>query len=65
MEIKIMNTTKITDMKTKNIQRLIKIVQHLNPNCGEIGPGMLAQMQELANEAKKEISAMSHSLAIA
>jgi glycerol-3-phosphate responsive antiterminator len=57
-----MNTTKITNMKTENIQRLIKIVQHLNPNCCEIGPGMMAQMQELAEEAKKEISAISHSL---
>jgi hypothetical protein len=64
MEIKDMNTIKITNVKTENIQQLINIVQHLNPNCSEIGPGMMAQMQELANEAKKEISAMSYGLAV-
>jgi hypothetical protein len=58
-----MNTTKIIETKTENIQRLIKIVQHLNPNCCEIGAGMLAQMQELADEAKKEINTISHVIA--
>jgi hypothetical protein len=49
-------------MKTENIQRLIEIVQRLNPYSSEIGHGMLSRMHELAEEAKKEISASTWSI---
>jgi hypothetical protein len=51
-------------MKTENIQRLIEIVHRLNPNSTEIGLGLglLARMQELAEEAKKEIIEMTWSI---
>lgn len=45
-------------MQTENIKRLIAMVQRLNPKCNEIGAGMMAQMQEVANAAEEEINEM-------
>jgi hypothetical protein len=42
-------------MKTEYIQQLILMVQRLNSNCNEIGPGMMAQMKSVADEANKEV----------
>jgi hypothetical protein len=42
-------------MKTESIQQLIMMVQRLNSNCNEIGPGMMAQMKSVADEARKEV----------
>jgi hypothetical protein len=43
-------------MQTENIERLIKMVQHLNPESNEIGLGMIAMLQQTAERAEQEIS---------
>jgi hypothetical protein len=53
-------TDRGSEMRTENIQRLISMVRRLNPNCNEIGAGMMAQMKEVADAAEEEIHSIYH-----
>jgi hypothetical protein len=49
------NLETYTMSSTYNLDQLLKLISNLNPKAGEIGAGMLAQICDLVEDAKKEV----------